>query len=40
MNLGATDYLVTVFWIVGVTNTVNLIGSLDGLASGVAASPS
>lgn len=27
---------VTVFWIVGITNTVNLIDGLDGLAAGVA----
>jgi UDP-GlcNAc:undecaprenyl-phosphate GlcNAc-1-phosphate transferase len=32
------DYLsiiVTVFWIVGITNTINLIDGLDGLAAGV-----
>ncbi len=28
---------VTVFWIVGITNTVNLIDGLDGLAAGVSA---
>ena len=33
---GVTDYLVTVLWIVGVTNAVNLIDGLDGLAAGVA----
>ena len=27
----------TVFWIVGLTNTVNLIDGLDGLAAGVSA---
>lgn len=27
--------LVTVFWIVGITNTINLIDGLDGLAAGV-----
>ena len=26
---------VTIFWIVGITNTVNLIDGLDGLAAGV-----
>jgi len=29
--------LVTMFWLVGLTNTVNLIDGLDGLAAGVAA---
>lgn len=28
--------IVTLFWIVGITNTINLIDGLDGLASGVA----
>ncbi|CAG0957227.1 partial putative undecaprenyl-phosphate N-acetylglucosaminyl 1-phosphate transferase, partial [Anaerolineae bacterium] len=37
LDLGAFDYLVTVLWIVGVTNAVNLIDGLDGLASGVSA---
>ena len=32
---GVFDYGVTVLWIVGVTNAVNLIDGLDGLASGV-----
>lgn len=27
---------ITIFWIVGITNTINLIDGLDGLASGVA----
>ncbi len=31
------SYVVTVFWIVGVTNAVNLIDGLDGLAAGVSA---
>ncbi|MGN0709249.1 MAG: glycosyltransferase family 4 protein, partial [Anaerovoracaceae bacterium] len=30
-------FIVTVLWIVGVTNTVNLIDGLDGLAAGVSA---
>lgn len=29
------SYPVTVFWIVGITNTVNLIDGLDGLAAGI-----
>ena len=34
---GVVSYLVTVLWIVGITNAVNLIDGLDGLAAGVAA---
>ena len=33
----ALCFIVTVLWIVGITNTINLIDGLDGLASGVAA---
>lgn len=41
---GSTDYIAlgllsipaTIFWIVGITNTVNLIDGLDGLAAGTA----
>lgn len=29
------SFLVTIFWIVGITNTINLIDGLDGLAAGV-----
>jgi len=36
LQLGIFDYLVTVLWISGVTNAINLIDGLDGLASGVA----
>jgi len=35
--LGWLSYPVTLFWIVGITNTVNLIDGLDGLAAGVSA---
>lgn len=31
------SFLITVIWMVGITNTVNLIDGLDGLAAGVAA---
>ena len=31
---GAVAYLITVFWIVGITNAVNLMDGLDGLAAG------
>jgi len=34
--LNALSIPITVFWIVGITNTVNLIDGLDGLAAGVA----
>ena len=30
------SFAITLFWIVGITNTINLIDGLDGLASGVA----
>lgn len=33
--LGILSLPVTVFWIVGITNTVNLIDGLDGLAAGI-----
>ena len=36
LELGIFDYLVTLVWIVGVTNALNLIDGLDGLAPGVA----
>ena len=31
------DYIITIFFIVGITNAINLIDGLDGLASGVSA---
>lgn len=34
--LGWMSIPITIFWIVGITNTVNLIDGLDGLAAGVA----
>jgi UDP-GlcNAc:undecaprenyl-phosphate GlcNAc-1-phosphate transferase len=37
IHLGLLGYPVTVLWIVGVTNSFNLIDGLDGLASGVGA---
>jgi UDP-GlcNAc:undecaprenyl-phosphate/decaprenyl-phosphate GlcNAc-1-phosphate transferase len=36
LDLGWLEYPATVLWIVGVTNALNLIDGLDGLASGVA----
>ncbi|WP_217586449.1 glycosyltransferase family 4 protein [Lentibacillus saliphilus] len=35
IELGFLSVLVTVFWIVGITNAINLIDGLDGLATGV-----
>jgi len=35
VELGFISVLVTVFWIVGITNAINLIDGLDGLATGV-----
>ncbi len=35
IGLGVLSVPLTVFWIVGITNTVNLIDGLDGLAAGV-----
>ena len=37
LPLGVWGYLLTVLWIVGVTNAVNLSDGLDGLAAGVSA---
>jgi len=36
-NLGPLGWPLTVFWIVGITNAVNLIDGLDGLAAGICA---
>ena len=35
INLGLFAYPFTLFWIVGITNAINLIDGLDGLAGGV-----
>ena len=34
---GMIDYIVTVLWLVAITNAVNLIDGLDGLAAGISA---
>lgn len=34
---GVACYLLTLLWIVGVTNTINLVDGLDGLAAGIVA---
>jgi len=34
---GAWSYPLTIFWIVGVTNAINLVDGLDGLAAGISA---
>jgi UDP-GlcNAc:undecaprenyl-phosphate GlcNAc-1-phosphate transferase len=36
LTLGWVSYPLTLFWIVGITNAINLIDGLDGLAAGVA----
>lgn len=35
IHLGSFGYIVTVLWIVGITNAINLIDGLDGLAGGI-----
>ncbi|WP_044749200.1 glycosyltransferase family 4 protein [Bacillus alveayuensis] len=35
--IGAFGYILAIFWIVGITNAINLIDGLDGLAGGVSA---
>ncbi|MEH7381361.1 MraY family glycosyltransferase [Bacillus sp. JJ1533] len=35
LDLGWLSYPITVFWIVGITNAINLIDGLDGLAAGI-----
>lgn len=37
LNFGWLSYPITIFWIVGITNAVNLSDGLDGLAAGVSA---
>ncbi len=37
LNFGWLSYPVTIFWIVGITNAVNLSDGLDGLAAGISA---
>ena len=35
IDLGAFSVLITILWVVGITNAINLIDGLDGLATGV-----
>jgi len=37
VHFGLLSWPITVFWIVGITNAVNLIDGLDGLAAGISA---
>lgn len=37
INFGVWSIPITIFWIVGITNSINLIDGLDGLACGVSA---
>jgi len=36
MVVDILDWLITIFWMVGITNSINLIDSMDGLAVGLA----
>src|SRR5690625_5558685 len=35
IDLGVFGLVLTLFWLVGITNAINLIDGLDGLATGV-----
>ena len=35
INMGVVSFIVTFFWITGITNAVNLIDGLDGLCGGI-----
>lgn len=37
LELGYVSYIVTCFWIVGMSNAVNLVDGIDGLAGGISA---
>ncbi len=37
INMGLVSYLITFLWLMGITNAVNLIDGLDGLAAGIIA---
>lgn len=37
IDLGILSYIVTIFWVVGMANAINLVDGLDGLAAGVSA---
>ncbi len=37
LPVAALDQAVTIFWLVGITNAINLLDNLDGLAGGIAA---
>ncbi len=36
-NLKTLNIVITIFWLVGITNAVNLLDNMDGLAAGIAA---
>jgi len=36
-GVNAVDMVLTVFWLVGITNAINLLDNMDGLAAGIAA---
>lgn len=35
LDLGVFSYIITIFWIVGITNAINFIDGLDGLSGGI-----
>jgi UDP-GlcNAc:undecaprenyl-phosphate GlcNAc-1-phosphate transferase len=37
INFGGLSFFVTIFWVLAITNAVNLIDGLDGLAAGISA---
>jgi UDP-GlcNAc:undecaprenyl-phosphate GlcNAc-1-phosphate transferase len=37
MNYEALNVFITIFWLVGITNAINLLDNMDGLAGGIAA---
>jgi len=36
-QFASLDMLITIFWLIGITNAVNLLDNMDGLAAGIAA---
>jgi len=36
-HFASLDMLITIFWLIGITNAVNLLDNMDGLAAGIAA---
>ncbi len=36
-NIELVNYLLTIFWLIGITNAINLLDNMDGLAAGITA---